>query len=442
MTLRVHPDDIVRESTSGLLAAHESWERVRLGDVANVLNGFAFRSSFFTKSEGVPLLRIRDVGQSATDACYSGPFDDTYLVCSGELVVGMDGDFRAARWSGPDAVLNQRVCKLTVRHTDLYDPGFLAYVIQGYLDAINARTSAVTVKHLSSRTVQDIPLPLPPRNEQRRIVAAIEEHLSRLDVADSSLVQAQARLAQLRRVASSAPFERDWPIESLAEVNDPERPIRYGILMPKEHVDDGVLYVRVRDYPHGFVELEGLKRTSHEIAAKYKRSTLQTGDILLAIRGTYGRVAIVPQELERGNITQDTARIAPVERLEHRYVAAYLRSDGAQRYFRRVARGVAVKGVNIGDLRTMPIPVPPLDEQRRIVAQVEEQLSAIDALDAAIERAERRSRSLRRAVLERAFRGELIQQDSGDEPASALLARILSEAEAAPAKARRRRVSA
>ncbi|MBA3401372.1 MAG: restriction endonuclease subunit S [Actinobacteria bacterium] len=283
---------------------------------------------------------------------------------------------------------------------------------------------------------------LPPLSEQRRIVAVIEEQLSRLDAADASLAQAGLRLAQLRRVASTDPFEGDWPMKPLSEVNDSERPIRYGILMPKEDVVDGVLYVRVRDYPRDTIVLHGLRRTSHEIAAKYKRSTLRVGDLLLAIRGTYGRVAIVPSELDGGNITQDTARIAPLPSMDTRYVASYLRSDRAQRYFRSVARGVAVKGVNIGDLRVMPIPVPPLEEQRRIVAEVEEHLSVIDAMRASIERAERRSATLRRAILERAFRGELVPQDPSDEPASVLLDRIRAERKIADATPRRRRVKA
>ena len=77
---------------------------------------------------------------------------------------------------------------------------------------------------------------------------------------------------------------------------------------------------------------------------------------------------------------------------------------------------------------------------RRIVAQVEEQLSAIDALRAAIERAQRRSASLRRAVLERAFRGEIVPRDPSDEPAELLLARICAERAATP-KPRRRATS-
>lgn len=279
----------------------------------------------------------------------------------------------------------------------------------------------------SSRLLDEVTVALPPLNEQRRIVAAIEEQFPRLDAADASLAAAQSRLRLFGGSALTEAFSGVWPVEEMANVTDPERPIRYGILMPKEHVEDGVLYVRVKDYPVGRIELGGLRRTSREIAAKYKRATLREGDVLLAIRGTYGRVAIVPPELNGGNITQDTARIAPLPRLDGRFLAACLRSGQAQRYFRKVARGVAVKGVNIGDLRTMPIPVPPLPEQHRIVGEVEYRTSALEAAAAAIAQAQRRSASLRRAVLVRAFRGELVPQDPTDEPASAVLERIHNE---------------
>ena len=92
--------------------------------------------------------------------------------------------------------------------------------------------------------------------------------------------------------------------------------------------------------------------------------------------------------------------------------------------FDQFVTGSTIKHLPQEDLRMIPIPCPSVDEQRRIVAWVEEQLSAIDALRAAIERAQRRSASLRRAVLERAFRGELVPQDPSDEPAEALLTRI------------------
>ena len=88
---------------------------------------------------------------------------------------------------------------------------------------------------------------------------------------------------------------------------------------------------------------------------------------------------------------------------------------------------VGQANVNGTKLAAMPIPLPPIEEQRRIVAEIEERLGAIDALRAAIERAQLRGAALRRLILERAFRGALVPQDPSDEPASALLDRIRAE---------------
>ena len=99
---------------------------------------------------------------------------------------------------------------------------------------------------------------------------------------------------------------------------------------------------------------------------------------------------------------------------------------------RRLASGGVQPNLNLSLIRDLSLPVPPLEEQRRIVAEIEERLGAIDALRAAIERAQRRGAALRRAVLERAFRGELVPQDPSDEPAEALLARIRAARGTAP----------
>ena len=61
--------------------------------------------------------------------------------------------------------------------------------------------------------------------------------------------------------------------------------------MPKENIADGVLYVKVKDFKNDVIDLDGLNRTSKEIASQYARASLKTGDLLLAIRGTFGRVA-------------------------------------------------------------------------------------------------------------------------------------------------------
>jgi len=154
--------------------------------------------------------------------------------------------------------------------------------------------------------------------------------------------------------------------------------------------------------------LDDLHRTSAQIAKQYERASLVPGDVLLSIRGTYGRVVQVPEALTGGSITQDTARLAFVGPIDPSFACVYLRSPYAQAYFKKVARGVAVKGVNIGDLRTMPFPIPPLTEQLQIVTKVEELSSELEDARLIAEASLRRAATLRRSLLGAAFSGRLI----------------------------------
>lgn len=205
--------DLIASDRTGLLAKHEGWQRVRLSDVATILNGAPFDSSMFNSTEGVPLARIRDVIAGITSTFYSGEYDETFLLQSGDLLVGMDGDFNSGFWGAQRALLNQRVCKLTPDE-EFYDKRLLALVLPGYLAAINANTPSVTVKHLSSKTIGDIELPLPPRAEQTRIVEKLEELLSDLDAGVAELKAAQRKLAQYRQSLLKAAVEgaltQDW----------------------------------------------------------------------------------------------------------------------------------------------------------------------------------------------------------------------------------------
>lgn len=198
--------EVIENDRTGLLAKHLSWERVPLIEVATILNGAPFNSALFSTTEGHPLIRIRDVLPGVTTTYYQGGYEETYVVRQGELVVGMDGDFNSAYWGATPALLNQRVCKITVDDR-FYSKPFLGYLLPGYLSAINAHTSAITVKHLSSKTIGEIELPLPPLAEQARIVAKLEELLSELDAGVAELRAAQRKLGQYRQSLLKAAVE-------------------------------------------------------------------------------------------------------------------------------------------------------------------------------------------------------------------------------------------
>lgn len=141
----------------------------------------------------------------------------------------------------------------------------------------------------------------------------------------------------------------------------------YGILQPGPEIEGGVPYVRPTEIDDDRIKLEEIKRTTPEIAAQYRRATLRSGDLLITIVGTLGKIAVVPPELDGANITQSSARIRLAPKVAHlRYVRQILRSPVAIRQYNYHRLGTGVPRLNIHHVRDLEIPLPSLPEQRRI----------------------------------------------------------------------------
>jgi type I restriction enzyme S subunit len=163
-----------------------------------------------------------------------------------------------------------------------------------------------------------------------------------------------------------------------------------------------VKYIRVVDMKNGGIELSGIRRTTEEMSNSFKRSLLKAGDLLMSIRGHVGRLAVVPQELEGANITQDSARLA-ISGANSIYVRECLRTLGFQRWMAKHTKGVAVRGINLGDVKLMPIPLPPKSLQDEFARRA----LAIDKMLGSHKDALAGLSSLFASLQQRAFRGEL-----------------------------------
>ena len=142
--------------------------RKQLTDLCTIQYGYAFDSeSFTTDNSFPPLVRIRDVKRGFSETFYSGDYPPEYVIHSGDLLVGMDGEFNIARWRSGDALLNQRVCKISA--TRGTDEEYLRFALQKALKEIEDRTAFVTVKHLSAKELNKLELDIPDMGEQARI---------------------------------------------------------------------------------------------------------------------------------------------------------------------------------------------------------------------------------------------------------------------------------
>ena len=212
---------------------------------------------------------------------------------------------------------------------------------------------------------------LPPRQEQARLVDVLhavedvsESHFQMRSALSTLLASLVDAIAQRRRKTGSA-----VPLDELVRA---ERPICYGILMPGTGHEGGVPVVKVRDYPDGEIIEDNLLLTSPGLDEEYRRSRLEAGDLIISIRGTIGRLAIVPSSLEQANITQDTARISLKRKLNANFVRAMLESSYVQRQIAAYTTGLAVKGINIGELRRIVIPMVEGTEQDELVREIDD----------------------------------------------------------------------
>ncbi|MDG4648021.1 restriction endonuclease subunit S [Roseibacterium sp. SDUM158017] len=482
-------DDLVENSTNRLVAAHPSWERVRLGEVAQLVNGYPFSSTGFNSTNGTPVVRIRDISRGQPETRFDGDLTDTRIpyIDNGQIVIGMDGDFNCRIWQGGTALLNQRVCTVDADE-DLYSQKLLAFALPGYLKLINDNTSSITVKHLSSKTVQDIPLPLPPLPEQRRIVEKIETLFARLDKGEEAVRLVQALLKRYRqsvlKAAVMGELTADWREANrdrlehcndlLARILKTRRETWEGRGRYKEPVTldtsglpelpEGWVWATVdtllraglsngRSVPNGppsgfpVLRLTALKDGQIDLRERKAGAwsstegapfAVQFGDVLVSrgngsktLVGRGGLVGAVPDAVA----FPDTMIRIPLnlECVEPKWFLQIWNSPFMRAQIESAAKTTAgIHKINQGDISGFKVPVPPISEQRKASEEVERLTSQEVALSTWSETELTRSSALRQSILKQAFSGRLVPQDPSDEPASALLARIRAASTGTP----------
>lgn len=284
---------------------------------------------------------------------------------------------------------------------------------------------------LTKGALSTIPIPLPPLNEQLRIVAAIEEQFSRLDTADELLRRAISRLAALRK----AVFSEAVSVGDSRSVRDLLQRIEAGRSFKchgrrADNDEWGVIKVSAMTWG-SFDERENKAVLS--AATADSRWEIKAGDLLLSRANTteyVGASVLVRRSRPRLLLSDKSMRLITRDDVVNKaWLQLALSAPESRAQMSAMATGTSDSMRNISQEKVMSISlkVPPLSEQGRIVAEVDRQLSLVDALHPTIEAASCRSAALRHSILEQAFRGELVPHDPSDEPASALLDRVAGD---------------
>ena len=309
------------------------------------------------------------------------------IVRPGDIVVSIGPSFGKTMIVPPEldgANLTQGTARVAVGGGA--DRNFLRWALQSTLavDHWNGAVGGATFRALNLEPLARTPIPVLPIERQRAIADYLDRETARID----ALIAAKKRMVELLQerwaaevsdvmfppwvadhVLSGGPGvdDAEWKLEKLLWLTNRRFPIAYGILLPGERLPEGVPYLGAGDVRPGRMNLAELPRTTQEIAAAYPRTRLSPGDLVYAIRGSFGAIEEVPPELDGANLSRDVARIVPGQSIAGRWLMYALKSELAQEQFRRREIGATITGINIEDLKTVRLAVPNLGEQMRAV---------------------------------------------------------------------------
>ena len=182
---------------------------------------------------------------------------------------------------------------------------------------------------------------------------------------------------------------------------------------PPSKQDTGLPMLSARNIENNRIVFDEYRLISEDaFKTEHARTRIAAGDVLLTIVGTIGRAAVVPESSTPFSLQRSVAVLSPGPELLSKYLVYQLQSPTIQSYFEANARGTAQKGVYLKTLGQTPIQVAPLDQQKRIVAEIEKQFSRLDEAVANLKRVKANLKRYKAAVLKAAVEGRLVETEA------------------------------
>lgn len=405
-----------------------------------------------------------------------------YLVsCSGSL-----GRITRVPQEFERGIINQALLRVRINDHIISHLYFLHLFRSPFFQKLlvdNSTGTAITnVKGV--KELKAIPIPLPPLAEQSRIVMKIEELFTRLDAGVSELKKTQAQMKRYRQsVLKAACLGKLVPTEAelakaqgrayesadvlLARILKERREKWNGkgkykepatpdtSMLPKlpegwmwvtsrtlswfvtsgsrdwkkYYSNSGAIFIRTQDINKNELSLDNVAFVALPEKVEGKRSIVQKNDILIIITGAnVGKVALVERDMDEAYVSQSVALMKLVLPDMAKYIHFGLIADGfGKTELDKMVYGMGRPVLSLENVQDIILPLPPLTEQNRIVAEVERRLSIADGVEKTVVKSFIQAKRLRQSILKKAFEGRLVAQDASDEPADVLLGRIQAE---------------
>ncbi len=302
------------------------------------------------------------------------------------------------------------------------------------------------LQHINPITFWPLQFPLPPLNEQKRIAAKLDKIIPRIDALKERLARIPQIIKRFRQAVLTAAvtgkLTEEWRKKQKLNIKWENKVLekiiiegpQNGLYKPQKFYVSGYLIVRIDNFYDGVINSWDTVKRIELNKNELKTYGLQNGNIIInrVNSMTYlGKSALVRNLSEKCVFESNMMRMKiNLERGDPEYLIKYLNSQQGLNELRKNAKhAVNQSSINQQDVKAVTIPLPPLEEQKEIVRQVNKLFALADKLESHYKKAKEKIDKLPLSVLAKTFRGELVPQDPNDEPASELLKRIIEEKE-------------
>lgn len=358
-------------------------KEVKLGDICNILNGYAFKSKEYVE-DGIRVIRITNVQKGNIEDNDPKYYDiskieelKNYMLKENDLLISLTGNVGRVGLLPKKllpAGLNQRVGCLRIKDERNVSVEYLYQYFNSYnfeRDCIN-NSKGIAQKNLSTEWLKNYKVSIPNLNEQNRIANELKKIQRLKKLKEQQLKELNQLIkSQFVEMFENNKFEKknlgDVAIKITDGSHNPPKGVdertEYVMLSSQNIIEDKINYNNAR-----YLSRKDFEREN-------KRTYLEKGDVLLTIVGTIGRTAVIDKEK---NITlqRSVAVIKPIEKIKSEYLVASLKTDSAINQLNKRSKGVAQKGIYLNDLKKIFIPVPPITPQNqfsKIVKQIDKQ---------------------------------------------------------------------
>ncbi len=399
------------------------WKKSTIGDIGRVFNGNSISESkkkthFEGLDKGVPYIGTKDVGFNHEIEYESGvkipdgKQDGFKLAPPNTVLVCAEGGSAGRKIAHTDREVFFGNKLFAICPTPPVDSRFVFYycLAEDFTEQFKGAMAGL-IGGVSLNKFKDISISIPPLLEQQRIVAMLDKSFIAIAIAkanaEKNLQNARALLeSQLQSVFTQRGPK--WVEKPLVELCDPTRVITYGVIKLGQEILDGVPCLRTSNVRWLRIDTEGIKKIAPSLSSEYSRTILRGGEVLVNVRGTLGGVAVVPPEMAGWNVSREVA-VVPVDHSKVNPVfLSYLIGSGvSQQWLGGVKKGATYVGINIEDLRLLPVSAPTMDKQLEIISQLETLQASTQRLESIYQQKLNDFEELKKSILQKAFNGEL-----------------------------------